>query len=489
MSKRVYITTPIFYPNARPHLGHAYTATLADILARAARAAGDEVYLLTGVDENTEKVARAARAAGQETNAYLNASVSAFVDLFSKQKLNISYDQFIRTSDEKAHWPGAQALWQRIAEAGDLYPALYDGLYCIGHEAFITEKDLVDGRCPDHNEAPQQLKETNYFFRLSKYTGEIKKRIERDELEIIPTVRKNEILALLERGLDDVSFSRPADTVSVGVPVPDDPTQKMYVWCDALANYISALGYGRSDDALFRKFWPADLHIIGKDILRFHAGIWPGMLLSAGLPLPKKMLVHGFITSGGKKMSKTLGNVIDPGMLISEYGPDAVRYFLARHISPFEDGDITLDSFKESYNADLANGLGNLVSRVLTLAANNNIWPSFSSTGENSKEALVRRLATDHLSSWGHLNTFDIQISVNKIWNDVKSADILITKEEPYKRIKTNSSFARTIIETLVSKVKWIAIQLEPILPQTAKIIQELILEKKAPRSPLFPRK
>ncbi|MDO8620214.1 MAG: methionine--tRNA ligase, partial [bacterium] len=369
MSKTFYITTPIFYPNANLHLGHAYNTTLVDIIARYHRLKGEEVYLLTGADENTEKVVRAASLAGVETKVYLDGIVANFKELF--KKLNISYDQFIRTSDEKVHFPGAEEMWRRLVEAGDIEKRSYEGLYCVGHEAFITEKDLVEGKCPDHGETPQKLREENYFFKLSNYTKAVSEKIQSGELQIIPETRKNEILALLARGLEDVSFSRPSDKVSVGVKVPGDPSQTIYVWCDALVNYLSALGFGRKDDELFKKFWPADVHVIGKDILRFHAAIWPAMLLSAKLPLPKQLFVHGFITSGGKKMSKTLGNVIDPNELIAEYGGEAVRFFLARHISPFEDGDITLESFKEAYNADLANGIGNLTSRVMKMAMDN----------------------------------------------------------------------------------------------------------------------
>ena len=475
MYKRSYITTPIFYPNARPHLGHAYTATIADILARYRRAVGDEVYFLTGVDENTEKVARAARAAGQETGAYLNTVVSSFKDLFSEKKLNISYDQFIRTSDEKVHWPGAQALWRKLVEAGDIYPSSYEGLYCVGHEAFVTEKNLVGGKCPDHNEAPQHLKETNYFFRLSKYTKEIKKRIECAELQIIPEERKNEIIALLERGLEDVSFSRPSDKVSVGIPVPDDSTQKMYVWCDALTNYISALGYGR-DDELFRKFWPADLHIIGKDILRFHAGIWPGMLLSAGLPLPKKILVHGFITSGGKKMSKTLGNVIDPDTLIEEYGGEAVRYFLARHISPFEDGDITLTRFKETYNADLANGLGNLVARILQMS---------SQCFEHPVDLSEKRKP---FSVSQYIEKFELNNALIAIWSDMSVLNDFIQENKPFDVIKTDKKKAQLQISYLVKELFRIAEILDLFMPETSKKIKEAIQQNKKPEN-LFPRK
>ena len=473
--KPFFLTTPIFYPNAKPHLGHAYTATLADILARFHRARGEEVYLLVGVDENTEKVARAARAAGQETREYLNGVVATFQDLFSPRKLNISYDQFIRTSDERAHWPGAQALWRRLEASGDLVQRAYEGLYCVGHEAFLTEKDLVHGKCPDHNEAPERLKETNWFFTLSRYTSTIREKIQSGELEILPVSRKNEILALLERGLEDVSFSRPADKVSVGIPVPGDPSQRMYVWCDALANYISALGFGR-DDALYQKFWPADLHIIGKDILRFHAAIWPGMLLSAGLPLPKRILVHGFITSGGVKMSKTLGNVIDPGALIAEYGGEAVRWFLARHISPFEDGDITLAGFREAYNADLANGLGNLVSRIMQMSSS---FLDVPVTISDIKKPLP-------LNQW--LDKCEFNKAAIALWSDISILDALIQEGKPFEVVKKSKIRAQKQIVHLVKELYKIAVLLEPFMPTTSQKIKEAIEQNKKPEN-LFPRK
>jgi methionyl-tRNA synthetase len=477
MRRKEYITTPIFYPNAKPHLGHAYTATIADILARFYRLRGDDVYLLTGLDENTEKVVRAAKDAGKETKNYLDSIGETFRSLFEKEQLNISYDQFIRTSDEKVHWPGAQALWNKLVEAGDIYQKEYEGLYCVGHEAFVTEKELVNGKCPDHNEIPQQLSEKNYFFKLSNYTKKIKEEIKSGRLEIIPGARKNEILSFIERGLEDVSFSRPADKVSVGIPVPDDPSQKMYVWCDALSNYVSALGYGRRDDSLFKKFWPADLHIIGKDILRFHAAIWPGMLLSAKLPLPKKILVHGFITSGGKKMSKTLGNVIAPDELIAEYGGNAVRWFLARHISPFEDGDITVESFKNAYNADLANGLGNLVSRIMKMAQEYN-HPTSTEEGmqplREYTEAFIQ---------------YNVQSATECVVREITRLDRRIQETEPFKLVKRDKEKGLEIIKELVIGLSKTAQLLKPIIPNTAMEIQKLICENKTPEKPLFPRK
>lgn len=480
MSK-FYITTPIYYPNANPHLGHAYTTTLVDILARYHRLRGDETYFLTGVDENSEKIIRAARIAGEQPDAYRDAYVQRFLKLF--ERLDVSYDQFIRTSDQRAHWPGAQEMWRRLVAAGDIEKRSYKGLYCVGHEAFVTEKDLVDGRCPDHGEAPEVLEEANYFFKLSRYTAALREKILSGEFQVLPQTRRNEILALLERGLEDVSFSRPADKVSVGVPVPGDPEQRIYVWCDALVNYISALGFGREDRSLFARFWPADAHVIGKDILRFHAAIWPAMLLSAKLPLPKRLVVHGFITSGGKKMSKTLGNVIDPHELISEYGAEAVRFFLARHISPFEDGDLTLEAFKDVYNADLANGIGNLISRIMKMAATYDVKEPFVPLkGEHLILKIERELQS-------HMDAFEINRALEKIMLFCKAVDLSIAETKPYERIKTDPEKARETIAILLSRLVQLAKWLRPFLPETSEQITSLIRENRMPEKPLFPRK
>ncbi|OHA17484.1 MAG: methionine--tRNA ligase [Candidatus Taylorbacteria bacterium RIFCSPLOWO2_12_FULL_43_20] len=472
-----YITTPIFYPNANLHMGHAYTTTLADIIARYHRLRDVETYLLVGADENTEKVVRAAEAAGKGTQEYLDGIVRGFQDLFSK--LEIDYDQFIRTSDNGVHWPGAMEIWRRMVRSGDIEKRTYSGLYCVGHESFITEKDLVDGKCPEHNEEPQKVSEENYFFKLSKYSKRIEEKIKSDELAIIPHARKNEILALIARGLEDISFSRPAEKMSVGIPVPDDPTQKIYVWGDALANYASALGFGRENDELFKKFWPADLHVIGKDILRFHAAIWPGMLMSAGLPLPKSILVHGFITSGGKKMSKSLGNVIDPNALIAEYGAEAVRYYLARHISPFEDGDMTQESFKGAYNADLANGLGNLVSRVLKMAVTNGVSIEEEKLNQNISSA----------PELAHMESYEVNKAGSAIWGRIQKMDQYIQVEQPFKKIKADLEGAKKDIRYLLAELYAVVALLRPIMPETSKTILDLVRKNKMPESPLFPRK
>ena len=475
--KTFYLTTPIFYPNAKLHMGHAYTTTLADCIVRYHREIlNEKSYFLTGSDENTQKMVDAAMKVAKEPIEFLNEIVSKFATLF--RELNISYDQFIRTTDQVQHWPGAQVLWQKLVSAGDIYKKQYEGLYCVGHEAFVTEKDLVDGKCPDHGTEPQFLKEENYFFRLSKYNDTIKEKITSGELAIIPESRRNEILSLLNDGLEDVSFSRPRRAEwpqSLGVPVPGDESQVMYVWCDALANYITALGYGQKDDALYQEFWPG-MHVIGKDILRFHAAIWPGMLLAAGVSLPKALLVHGFITSGGKKMSKSLGNVIDPEELLAEYGTDAVRYFLLRHVSPFEDGDITRDGFKDAYNAGLANGLGNLASRILQLA-------------QTHLEKGTRPESSDFAAEYTDaFKAFEINRAADFVWSQIQKLDQKITETAPFKLVKTDSEAGKKIIFDLTQDLYIIARMLTPFLPETAKKIKKAIVDNKKPEN-LFARK
>lgn len=473
--KKFYITTPIFYPNAKLHLGHAYTTTISDILARYRRLIGDKTYFLTGSDENTQKMVDAARKEGKEPMAFLDGIVKKFFELY--KKLNISYDLFIRTTDQQKHWPGAVALWKKLDEAGDIYKKQYEGLYCVGHEAFITEKDLVDGKCPEHGTIPERLKEENYFFRLSKYGPAIKEKIESDELRIVPETRKHEILALIDRGLEDVSFSRPRKAdwpAGLGVPVPGDETQVMYVWCDALSNYITALGYGQ-DEVLYKEFWPVDVHVIGKDILRFHAAIWPAMLMSAGILLPKAILVHGFITSGGKKMSKTLGNVIDPEELLEEYGTDAVRYYLARYISPLEDGDITRGHFKEVYNADLANGLGNLSARIMKLA-------------EDNLEGGTRPEPAGFPQEYTRaLDAFEFNKAADVVWERIRLLDQQITDTEPFKVVKRNPEEGRELIVALTQELYGIGRMLNPLMPETSKKIKEAVVANKKPEN-LFPR-
>jgi methionyl-tRNA synthetase len=475
-NKTFYVTSPIFYPNANLHMGHAYVMTLCDVLARYHKLelGKDNVYFLTGSDENTAKILKSSDIPDNDPSTLLAAAAENFKGLY--KRLDIEYSDFIRTTDREKHWPGAIKMWEQLVAAGDIYKSKYIGLYCVGCETFYTEKDLIDGKCPIHLTVPERIEEENYFFRLSKYTSAVKEKIETDELKIVPVSRKNEILALLGRGLDDVSFSRPIKAVPHGIPVPGDPSQVIYVWCDALVNYISALGYGRGDDTLFRKFWPASVHVIGKDILRFHAAIWPAMLMSASLPLPKSLLVHGLITSGGVKMSKSLGNVIDPNDLIEEYGHEAVRYYLVREISPFDDGDMTVDSFKNAYNANLANGIGNLASRIMKMAETN------LAAAVDVKEEDFPQEFKDAFER------FDVKAAADVVWKEVAALDAHIQETQPFKLVKTDKEKGISIIIALVARLYAVSSMLGPILPETSAKIKEAVKANKL-AGPLFARK
>lgn len=469
--ERFYITSPIYYPNARPHLGHAYTTLLCDTLARYHKRKSEETYFLTGTDENSEKIIHAAQKAGEEPNAYLETNVQRFKDLYAE--LGIEYSQFIRTSDKTTHWPGAIEMWKRLSKAGALYKASYSGLYCVGHEAFLTEKELDEkGFCPDHGMAPERITEENWFFKLTEYGAKIEQEILAGRLPITPETRKNEVLAFLRSGVEDVSFSRPATKMTWGIPVPDDEAQKMYVWIDALSNYISALGFGREDELM--RFWPGT-HVLGKDILRFHAVFWPAMLMAANLPLPKQLFVHGTITSGGKKMSKTLGNVIDPHDLIKRYGPEATRYLLLRHTHPFEDTDITWERLDEWYTANLVNGLGNLVARVLQMASQYLTNPVDLS---DRKEAYS-------VKQW--LEKFEFHSTLNALWSNISHLDGLINDQKPFEVFKTEKERARLQVTYLVKELSRLGEALEPFLPQTSNKIHKAILTNKKPEN-LFPR-
>src|SRR3990167_6752256 len=365
MKNKFYITTAIAYTNGPPHIGHALEFLQVDVLARYHRIMGDDTYFLTGTDEHGATVVKAAEKNGKDVKVFVDEMAEKFKEL--TRAYNVSNDDFIRTSDQVRHWPAARKIWNLIKD--DLYKKNYQGLYCIGHEAFMKKSDLVDGVCPLHKTEPEKIEEENWFFKLTKYKKEVKKKIESGELKIIPETRKQEILNLIDDA-EDVSFSRPSKDLKWGIPVPNDETQTMYVWEDALTNYISAIGYAQETEQ-FKKYWPADVHLVWKDILRFHAMIWPAMLLSAGLPLPKAIYVHGFITVDGEKMSKTIGNVVDPFDLVEKYGKEPVRYFLLREIASNDDGDFSFKKLEDRYNGDLANGLGNLVQRVVVLIDNN----------------------------------------------------------------------------------------------------------------------
>lgn len=464
---KFFITTAIDYVNAPPHLGHALEKTQADVIARYQRLLGKDVFFLTGTDEHGAKVARAAQAQGKSPEEFADEISATFRDL--TKKLNISNDDFIRTSDQTRHWPAAQKFWNLIKD--DLYKKNYEGLYCVGHEAFIKKSDLVDGVCPLHKTEPEKIKEENWFFKLTKYKKEVKQKIESGEMKVIPETRKQEILNLIDDA-EDVSFSRPSKDLKWGIPVPNDDTQTMYVWADALTNYISALGYA-DENPEFEKFWPADVHLVGKDILRFHAMIWPAMLLSAGLPLPKAIYVHGFINVDGEKMSKTIGNVVDPFEAVEKYGAEVVRYFLLREIPSGDDGDFSYKKLEERYNGDLANGLGNLVQRVATLVEDG-LDGELIFKKEDFIEGGLPAEVKDKTPFERNINDFRLHDALGDIWRKVGEANVFIADRKPWKEVKENpTEFLKTMV-TAVSVIHHIAWLLQPFMPETADKIAKI---------------
>ncbi|MEK7576789.1 MAG: methionine--tRNA ligase [Patescibacteria group bacterium] len=492
--EKFYITTAIDYANAPPHIGHAYEKVIADVLARWHRSCGDETFFLTGTDEHGAKNARSAEKVGITPLEFVEGHRAEFQKLLAY--LNISNDDFVYTADRKRHWPGVEKIWRTLESAGDLYKAQYKGLYCVGHEAFVTEKDLVNGVCVDHNQKPEVIEEENYFFRLTKYVPRVIKALEKDEYRIMPKARKNEVLAFLKSSVEDISFSRPARDISWGIPVPGDPEHMIYVWADALPNYLTALGFGRADDENFKKFWPADVHVIGKDILRFHAVIWPAMLLAVGLPLPKMAFVHGMILTGGQKMSKTIGNVIHPQEIIDQYGVDAFRFFMTREISFGEDGDLTRERFSEVYEGSLAHGIGNLVSRTAAMITKYNNGALSRPTVEALAQVPTRRAMKQEASDSRILlegenleRYFNIEVveeyqkamselrltdAITLLMNFFSLLDGYVQDYEPYRLVKTDPKKTTAVLWNLAAHIVRNSKLLEPFMPETSRLICEI---------------
>lgn len=489
MDKKFYITTAILYTNGPPHIGFALELLQADVLARYHRLIGDDVRFLTGTDEHGATVVKGAEKAGKNVKEFVDEMTGKTLDL--TKALNISNNDFIRTSDQVRHWPGAQKFWRELATKGDLYKKNYKGLYCVGHEAFMKKSDLVDGLCPLHKTEPENIEEENWFFKLTKYKSEIKKKIGNDELQIIPASRKNEILNLFDDA-EDVSFSRPSKDIKWGIPVPGDDTQILYVWADALTNYITALGYAENSDN-FKKYWPADIHLMGKDILRFHGIIWPAMLLSAGLSLPKAIYVHGFITVDGEKMSKTIGNVVDPFSVIEKYGADVVRYFLLREIPSTDDGDFSYKKLEERYNGDLANGLGNLVQRVATLI-DTKMNGEISFTADMVSPEMKGLIYSINEKVEMSIYNFKLHEGLGAIWDLIKHANVYFNDHKPWETVKTNPEHFNSTLINMVFLLHHTAEMLSPFMPETASKMPHLevsgeshkLLLKKV--QPLFPR-
>ncbi|MBP6885843.1 MAG: methionine--tRNA ligase [Candidatus Pacebacteria bacterium] len=459
---RFYITTAIVYTNAAPHIGFALELVQADAIARYRRQCGDDVRFVTGTDEHGTKIMRAASDAGVPTQQFVDHIAGKVGELATR--LSISNTDFIRTTDEIRHFPSAQKLWSAMAEKGDLYKKSYEGYYCVGHEAFIKQSELIDGLCPLHKSKPDVIAEENWFFRLTKYTGKIAESIESGRMRIVPETRTSEILNLL-KDAEDVSFSRPSAQLPWGIPVPGDDSQTMYVWADALSNYISALGYGTDQEGMV--FWPADVHLIGKDITRFHAIFWPAMLMSAGLEIPKNIYVHGFITVDGEKMSKSIGNVIDPFELLDRYSPEVIRYFMLRELQSTDDSDFSFKNLESRYVSDLANGLGNLVQRVATLIDTKLSGSyAFNASWRDSVGALAQ--IYDDTDYHRAFDQFRLHDAVSAVWSKIGVANAYLNSNEPWKQ---EGDQQRETLGVSAVMIAHIAQLLAPFMPATAEKI------------------
>jgi len=470
---KFYITAAIPYVNAAPHIGHALEFIQTNTIARYHRLLGEEVLSLSGADENALKNVQAAEAAGVPIQQFVDTNADNFQDLAIK--LNAEFTVWQKGSSPD-HFKSSQHLWQLCDQAEDIYKKSYTGLYCLGCEAFYSPDELdANGECPEHpGKKLEEVTEENYFFKLSRYQDQLLTLIESGSVTITPEFRKNEIISFLKSGLKDISISRSNQRArDWGVPVPDDDTQRIYVWFDALNIYQSGIGFGTDDDK-YQKWWPADLHVIGKGIIRFHAVYWLAFLLSAGLKLPRGIFVHEYFTVDGQKMSKTIGNVYNPIPILDKLGTDPLRYYCLAKINPFSDGDFSEDKLIAAYNSDLANGLGNLVSRVATLCAKSGI--EFVPDPPSQLRHQVKH----------NLDQFRFDLALADIWSRISAADQLIEQEKPWQ---LSGDDLKRVLTTLVAHIRQIAFELQPFLPDTAdKIAKHYHGPKIEKIEPLFPR-
>jgi methionyl-tRNA synthetase len=472
MNKKFYITAAIPYVNAKPHIGHALEFIQVDALARYHRLLGEDVVSLSGGDENALKNVQAAEEAREDVQAFVDKNTEFFRKLAIA--LNAEFNVWQKGSDQIHHFPSVQKLWQLCTK--DIYKKKYEGLYCVGCEAFYAKDELNEkGECFEHpGKKLETVSEENYFFALSKYQKQLIELISTDKLKILPSFRKNEVLSFLKEPLQDISVSRTnARAKSWGVPVPNNPTQRIYVWFDALNIYQSGIGFGW-DEEKYKKYWPADVHVIGKGISRFHTVYWPAFLLSAGLSLPKEIFVHGYLTINGAKMSKTTGNIIDPIPLIEKYGADAIRYYLLAKVSPFNDGDFSESKLAEVFNADLANGLGNLVARVAKLC-------------EKAEVGNLKQKKEIDIEIVKALETFDLDKAINILWTKIRSIDKKLNVEAPWN-LTDNKELAK-VISVHAQEILDLSFQLKIFLPETAEKIEKQFSDSKIKSATsLFPR-
>ena len=466
-----YVTTPIYYVNGEPHAGHAYTTIAADVLARYHRLKGDEVFFLTGVDEHAVNVYNAAKEEGVSPQAFCDKMAPIFIKLW--ERLNISNDIFLRTTSD-IHKRGAQKFLNVLYESGDVYKGTYEGFYCLSCEEFFPEKELTDEKiCPDHKIPLQWLEEENYFFRLSKYQDRLLAHIRENPDFVYPVTRRNELVNFLESGLQDVSISR--SSLSWGIPFPFDPAHIIYIWIEALSNYMTALGY-ETESERYQTFWPADVHMMAKDITRFHALLWPAMLMSANLPLPKQIVGHGWLTKDGEALSKTRGIVIDMDADIATYGVDAFRYYLLREFSFGNDGDYRPARLHERYNADLANDLGNLLNRVLGLVNKNfDGIPAPRTPGEFDKEVATMAQETfDNVEAY--MVSFSFDSALETIWEFVRRINRYVQQTEVWTLAKPETKPRMgTILYNSLEALRFISVLVSPFIPDTAEKIQKQI--------------
>ena len=473
--KPFYLTTAIDYVNSRPHLGTAYEKITADVIARDRRLRGFDVRFVMGNDEHSQNVYKKARELGMEPLAYCDQMEREFRDVW--RRLDISFDDFIRTTEAR-HRTAVTTLAQKIADGGDIYEGYYEGWYCVSCEAFKQEKDLVDGKCPIHLTTPEWIKEKNYFFRLSKYRDRLIAHFQQHPEFLEPEVRRNEILRLLEAGLEDISVSRAGQ--AWGIPLPMDPSSVVYVWFDALINYIAAVGYG-SDESLFARWWPADLHVIGKDITRFHCVVWPAMLMSAGVPLPRQVFGHGWVHYKGQKMSKSLGTVVDPFEAADRLGADPLRLYLVKEISYGSDGDFTWDRFEERYNVDLANNLGNLVNRIAAMADRYRKGQLRATGGESGRLAGIAATAVDQYVA--AMDRFALHEGAAAAFRLIDAANEHIAETEPWALAKDPADAARLdrVLYDVAEALRIAAILLLPVMPASAAEILRRVGETTPP--------
>lgn len=454
-----YVANAIPYTNGEPHVGHALEYILGDVLARAARRQGKPTLFSTGADEHGSKMFQTAAKLGITPEQLAEQNTQKFIEL--EKQLNISNDRFIRTTDA-GHIQRAQIIWKNLEH--DIYKSKYVGWYDVKQEEFVPESKADPARMKsDHPQAYQKLEEENYFFKLSKYTDQVREAIESGAYEIVPITRKNEILAVLKEGLDDISVSRPVEKLDWGIPVPGDPTQVMYVWFEALMNYLTVLGYPEHDD--FKKFWPTNVHVVGKDIIRFHAAIWPAMLLGLGLPLPKMLYVHGFITLDGKTMSKSIGNVVAPKEVLDKYGTDAFRYYFLRHIPSYEDGDFSWEKMEAAYNNELANELGNAVQRTAAMIMKYQNGLIGDIPPAEHDDAPIREAI-----EWCKFDR-----ALDKIWEQVRGLNQYIDEAKPWEIAKgEDKQHLQEVLAYQVSCLLEIAGLLQSFMPETSDKIHAI---------------